>query len=60
MEDQVDRDLRADQERSKKKNSAPAPRKMDRDKRDFKDTHNVKKGGGGSHNWGKPGDELNE
>ena len=31
--------------------------RMDRDKRDFKDTHNMKKNGGGGYNWGKPGDE---
>jgi hypothetical protein len=30
----------------------------DRDKRDFKDLHRIKKDGGGAHNWGKLTDEM--
>lgn len=52
------RDLRSDERQHKHTNRTVL--RPDRDKRDFKDTHNIKKGGAGAHNWGKAGDELLE
>jgi hypothetical protein len=53
------KDLRNDQPQQKKYHHK-ANIRVDRDKRDFKDTHNVKKSGGGAHNWGTLKDEVED